>query len=107
MPYNRDAVQWSAENFDSDYELVWWPTTLPTMIVSGSHDRIVVQSLWQPPRFHTGNVIWRVIEGAGHFPWIEQPTAVCDAFREVAQRICAVGRQPVSERSSAANDASR
>jgi pimeloyl-ACP methyl ester carboxylesterase len=87
MTYNQDAVQWSAENFDRDYLLAWWPTTLPTLIVTGSADRIVTQSLWQANRFHTGNVIWRVIADAGHFPWLEQPVAVRNAFDEVAQRI--------------------
>jgi pimeloyl-ACP methyl ester carboxylesterase len=87
MPYNREAVRWSEANFDRSYQLAWWPTTLPTLIVSGSEDRVVTQSLWQSERFHTENVIRRVITAAGHFPWIEQPAAVRDAFAEVAQRI--------------------
>src|SRR3954468_23265741 len=45
-------------HFDRDYQLAWWPTTLPTLIVSGSADRIVTQSLWQANRFQTDNVIW-------------------------------------------------
>lgn len=87
MPYNVDAVRWSAEHFDRDYRLAWWPTALPTLIVSGSADRIVTQWLWQQERFHNDNVIWRVISEAGHFPWIEQPTAVRDAFAELAARL--------------------
>jgi pimeloyl-ACP methyl ester carboxylesterase len=43
--------------------------------------------LWQQERFHNDNVIWRVISEAGHFPWIEQPTAVRDAFAELAARL--------------------
>lgn len=93
MPYNLGAVQWSAKHFDRDYRLAWWPTTLPTLIVSGSADRIVTQALWQPKRFHTDNVIWRVVPEAGHFPWIEQPDAVRDAFAELARRI-GVNRSP-------------
>jgi len=87
MPYNTRATQWSDANFDRSYQLAWWPTMFPTLIVSGSADRIVAQSLWQAERFHTRNVLWRVITDAGHFPWIEQPGAVRDAFTEVAQRI--------------------
>jgi pimeloyl-ACP methyl ester carboxylesterase len=87
MPYNTRAVQWSDANFDRSYQTAWWPTTLPTLIVSGSADRIVTQSLWQAERFHTQNVIWRVIAEAGHFPWIEQPAAVHAAFAAVTQRI--------------------
>lgn len=87
MPYNTRAAQWSDENFDRSYQTTWWPTTMPTLIVSGSADRIVTQSLWHSERFHTQNVIWRVIAEAGHFPWIEQPAAVRAAFAAVTQRI--------------------
>lgn len=104
MPYNQDAVAWSAENFDRAYRSAWWPTSLPTLIVSGSEDRIVTQSLWQPSRFRTANVIWRVIADAGHFPWVEQPAAVRDAFGALAR---AIAYQPVTERSSDSNDAVR
>ncbi|WP_205873182.1 alpha/beta fold hydrolase [Mycobacterium camsae] len=87
MPFNVDAVRWSADHFDRDYRLAWWPTTLPTLILSGSADRIVTQSLWQPERFHHNNVLWRVISEAGHFPWIEQPAAVRDAFTEFSRSL--------------------
>ncbi|WP_253861714.1 alpha/beta fold hydrolase [Mycobacterium asiaticum] len=87
MPYNVDAVRWSAENFDRDYQSAWWPTSVPTLIVSGASDRVVIQSLWRPILFQTPNVTWRVIADAGHFPWIERPGAVRDAFAEVAERI--------------------
>ncbi|EUA88997.1 alpha/beta hydrolase family protein [Mycobacterium ulcerans str. Harvey] len=87
LPYNTGATQWSDANFDRSYRLAWWPTRLPTLIVSGAADRIVTQSLWQTERFQAHNVIRRVIAEAGHFPWIEQPVAVRDAFTEVAERI--------------------
>jgi pimeloyl-ACP methyl ester carboxylesterase len=87
MPYNSHPVQWSEANFDHTYQLTWWPTQLPTLIVSGSADRIVTQTLWQNKRFHTPNTLWRVITDTGHFPWIEQPTAVHDAFAALTQRI--------------------
>lgn len=89
MPYNKDAERWSDANFDHDYELAWWPMVLPTLIVSGAADRVVTQALWEAPRFWARNVIRRVIADAGHFPWIEQPAAVRDAFAELAQRISA------------------
>jgi pimeloyl-ACP methyl ester carboxylesterase len=87
MACNQDAVRWSAQNFDRNYQFAWWSTTLTILIVSGSADRIVTQWLWQANRFHTDNVIWCVIADAGHFPWIEQPVAVRNAFAEVTQRI--------------------
>lgn len=87
LPYNSQAAQWSAANFDHHYQLAWWPTTLPTLIVSGSADRVVNQSLWQAKRFRTPNAIWRIIAEAGHFPWVEQPAAVHDAFAALTEQI--------------------
>jgi pimeloyl-ACP methyl ester carboxylesterase len=80
MPYNLAAVEWSDQHFDHTYELKWWPKELPTLILSGSHDRIVEQRYWDDTRFAGENVVWRTIENAGHFPWIEQPDAVRRAF---------------------------
>jgi pimeloyl-ACP methyl ester carboxylesterase len=53
---------------------------VPTLIVSGSEDRIVTQRLWDDTRFAGANVIRREIAGGAHFPWIERPDAVRAAF---------------------------
>ncbi len=87
MPYNLAAVEWSDRHFDHDYESKWWPTDLPTLILSGSHDRIVEQSFWDNARFAGENVLWLTIEGGGHFPWIEQPIAVRKAFTAFVARL--------------------
>jgi pimeloyl-ACP methyl ester carboxylesterase len=87
MPYNRAAVAWSEENFDFTYESTWWPATLPTMIVSGGSDRIVDQSLWDEPRFEGVNVVRRTIGGGAHFPWIERPEALREAYSAFADRL--------------------
>jgi pimeloyl-ACP methyl ester carboxylesterase len=96
MPYNLAAVEWSERNFDHTYELKWWPTELPTLILSGSRDRIVEQSLWDDARFAHENVMRLTIEDAGHFPWIEQPSAVRKAFAAFVakhpQRIAHAGK---------------
>jgi pimeloyl-ACP methyl ester carboxylesterase len=87
MPYNRAAVDWSDREFDHDYAAAWWPQALPVLIVSGGEDRIVDQSLWDAARFDGANVIRRTIKGAAHFPWVERPEAVRQAFRELAARL--------------------
>jgi pimeloyl-ACP methyl ester carboxylesterase len=87
MPYNSAAVAWSEANFDHVYRASWWPTRMPVLRLAGSDDRIVWQGGWDDPRFQTPNVIERIIEGAGHFPWIENPQAVRAAFAELALRI--------------------
>jgi pimeloyl-ACP methyl ester carboxylesterase len=80
MPYCAAAVIWSDENFDHSYRAAWWPERLPTLILAGEEDRIVWQGGWDEPRFNGANVARMAIEGAGHFPWIENPGAVSAAF---------------------------
>ena len=87
MPYNGPAVDWSDANFDDTYAAAWWPQTLPTLIISGEDDRIVWQSAWDAPRFQGANVMRRTIAGGAHFPWIERPGAVRDAFAAFASRL--------------------
>lgn len=87
MPYNSAAVDWSDKHFDHSYRARWWPETLPTLRIAGEEDRIVWQGGWDEPRFQTANVIARTIPRAGHFPWIENPAAVREAFAALAERI--------------------
>lgn len=87
LPYNVAAVEWSEQAFDDTYAATWWPEALPVLIISGDDDRIVTQSLWETPRFQGANVLHRVIEGGAHFPWIERPGDVREAFHDLADRI--------------------
>ena len=87
MPYNSAAVDWSDAHFDHVYEARWWPADMPVLRLAGAEDRIVWQGGWDEPRFHTPNVLDRLIPGAGHFPWIENPGAVREAFADFARRI--------------------
>jgi pimeloyl-ACP methyl ester carboxylesterase len=89
MPYNGLAIAWSARNFDETYTSAWWPQTIPTLIVSGADDRIVWQGAWEEPRFQGGNVMHRTIQSGAHFPWIENPQSVQQAFGELAAKVIA------------------
>jgi pimeloyl-ACP methyl ester carboxylesterase len=84
MPYNRLAVEWSDRHFDRDYVAAWFPTALPTLVLSGSADRIVDQRLWDDPRFRGPHVHRVVVDGGAHFCWIERPRAVREAFAGLA-----------------------
>lgn len=79
-PYNPAAVAWSDAHFDHDYAAAWWPRQTPTLIVSGAQDRIVVQHLWDDPRYRGPHVTRAVIDGAAHWPWIDRPAQVATAF---------------------------
>lgn len=87
MPYSAAAVDWSDAHFDPVYRARWWPRTLPVLRLAGAEDRIVWQGGWADPRFQTANVLDRTISGAGHFPWIENPMEVRQAFQAFAARL--------------------
>lgn len=87
MPYCRAAVDWSDASFDDVYQAAWWPAETPTLILGGAQDRIVWQGLWDEARFQGANVTRAVIPDAAHFPWIENPAAVREAFAAFAARL--------------------
>jgi pimeloyl-ACP methyl ester carboxylesterase len=77
------------------YISTWWPQTIPTLIVSGADDRIVWQGAWEEPRFRGNIVMHRTIEGGAHFPWIENPHAVQQAFSELAAKVVSTPREAI------------
>ncbi|MFB7056032.1 alpha/beta fold hydrolase [Streptomyces vinaceus] len=95
LPYCHDAVAWADANFDDAYQARWKPESgsLPTLIVSGSEDHVVDQSLWQEDAaFDRSHVLKRTIQGGGHFPWIENPQAVRRAFADLTDLMQRSGR---------------
>jgi pimeloyl-ACP methyl ester carboxylesterase len=89
MPYNQAAVAWSDSHFDDVYQARWWPDSIPTLILSGAEDRIVLQTLWDSwlPASQSQNVLHRTVPNAGHFPWFEEPSKVRSAFQELAANV--------------------
>ncbi|MGI3786000.1 MAG: alpha/beta fold hydrolase, partial [Janthinobacterium lividum] len=80
LPYNSAAFEWDAAHADQSRLAAWWPVSLPTLIISGTEDRIVDQDLWDDPYYQGDHVQHVRIDDAGHLPWIDQPQAVGDAF---------------------------
>ncbi|MEV7420635.1 alpha/beta hydrolase [Streptomyces sp. NPDC089919] len=83
LPYCHEAVAWAETRFDEDYRARWTPQEagLPTLVVSGAEDHVVDQGLWRDaPGFHGPRVLHRTVPDAGHFPWIEAPAPVREAF---------------------------
>ncbi|MEJ8858918.1 alpha/beta hydrolase [Variovorax robiniae] len=97
MPYNSAAVQWSDANFDHSYKAAWWPTDIPVLRLWGDNDRIVSQRGWSDLAYNTPNLMAREIPDAGHFPWIENPSAVARAFREFASQLLASAETAFTE----------
>ena len=100
MPYCSAAVEWSEAHFDHVYRLAWWPGALPVLVMAGAQDRIVWQGGWNDAAFRTPNALFRTIPDAGHFPWVENPTAVAEAFLDLAARLDSTGDAVDAVRSS-------
>ncbi|WP_426162809.1 alpha/beta fold hydrolase [Sandarakinorhabdus sp. DWP1-3-1] len=58
---------------------------MPVLVLAGTDDRIVSQHGWEDPRSHTPNAV--PIIGGGHFPWIENPSMVRDAFKHLELQV--------------------
>jgi pimeloyl-ACP methyl ester carboxylesterase len=93
MPYNEPAVAWSDEHFDRTYRAAWIPEVVPTLIISGSDDRIVAQALWNDDRYRQGPITRAIIKGGAHFPWIENPAGVKDALQTFASKLASSNTQ--------------
>lgn len=73
----RPAVWWLNKSDDINYSAQWIPQHVPTLIVGGTRDLITPISLFkQDKRFARDNIKIVEIDGAGHFPWLEEPQAV-------------------------------
>ncbi|WP_256106549.1 alpha/beta fold hydrolase [Streptomyces sp. ODS05-4] len=86
LPYCHDAAAWADAHFDDTYQARWKPGSdgPAALIVSGAEGRVVDQSLWHDDdAFSHPRVLRRAIEGAGHFPWIENPQEVRAAFADL------------------------
>lgn len=85
VPTNfRAAVWWLKKAVEINFNAVWAPCKIPTLILGGSEDCITPFSIFaQDARFHKENIILKKIANAGHFPWIENMQAVEDAFRHL------------------------
>lgn len=82
LPYNHEACQWSEQHFDQSYQAKWVPQTIPTLILCGDQDRITPPRLFaEAEQFHRDNIEIKLIKDAGHFPWIENPADIAEAFK--------------------------
>jgi pimeloyl-ACP methyl ester carboxylesterase len=81
-PFNFYASPWWYKKAqESNFSAKWVPQAVPTLIIGGTEDCICPVSLFQEDkRFHRSNVVQKVIEGAGHVPWVEEPETVKQIF---------------------------
>lgn len=82
LPYNYETCQWSEMHFDSTYQSKWIPQKIPTLIMAGEEDLVTPLQLFEKDKkFCRDNITFKSIKNAGHFPWIENPSAVAKEFK--------------------------
>jgi pimeloyl-ACP methyl ester carboxylesterase len=87
LPYNYETCQWSEKQFDRTYQAKWIPKTIPTLILAGEMDLVTPLKLFQnDKRFSRENILIKSIKAAEHFPWIENPAEVAEAFNMYANQ---------------------
>ncbi|HEX4839698.1 MAG TPA: alpha/beta hydrolase [Rhabdochlamydiaceae bacterium] len=88
LPYNHEAYQWSDKHFDSTYQAKWVPQKIPALIMAGKEDLVTPLQLFKKEKtFCRDNIKFRSIKNAGHFPWIENPSAVVKEFKAYAKQL--------------------
>jgi pimeloyl-ACP methyl ester carboxylesterase len=81
LPYNYETCQWSEKHFDRTYQAKWVPQKIPALIMAGEEDIVTPLQLFEKEnRFYQDNITFKSIKNAGHFPWIENPSAIAKAL---------------------------
>ena len=87
LPYNYESCEWSAQHFDQTYQAKWIPQMVSTLILAGEEDLITpLKYFEEDKRFCRDNISLKSIKRAGHFPWIENPVEVANAFSAYAKQ---------------------
>lgn len=77
LPYNDEAFMWVRDHFHPDFHPSFVPAKIPTLLLTGSLDAITPFANFEgTPYLDRSNIIAHVIEGASHFPWLENPEEV-------------------------------
>jgi pimeloyl-ACP methyl ester carboxylesterase len=89
LPFPFAAAVWCQTKLAAiNYNATWVPQKLPMLIVSGTEDYICPYTLFtNDRRFHRPNIMTTILDGAGHFPWIEKPLEIYQAFKDFVKQI--------------------
>lgn len=87
-PLSQGPLEWANQSFLLNYRERWVPQNLTTLILGGDKDYRTPFDLFKnDKRFKRDNIRLHEIEEAGHFPWIEQPDAVKQAFTNFSKSL--------------------
>lgn len=91
VPFQYRAAVWGqVKAIEGKFLAKWVPEKVPTLIIGGKYDCICPFSLFKnDQRFYRKNIKLLLIEDAGHCPWVENPQALREAFKEFISQVAA------------------
>jgi len=79
---------WYTEGHKQYTKITWIPEKVPVLIVGANHDFVTPSTIFkQDARFNRANIKMIDIPDAGHFPWVEKPLLVKEAFKMFSENI--------------------
>ena len=79
----KPALWWIQTAVKMSFNAKWVPEQVKTLIIGGDHDVMTPFSLFQnDKRFHRENIKMKLINDAGHCPWIEKPAEVLELIKD-------------------------
>jgi pimeloyl-ACP methyl ester carboxylesterase len=79
---------WLTEGAKQYTTIRWIPEQVPSLILGGTHDFVTPFSGFEKDRrFHRKNIELVSVPYAGHFPWVEQPHVISEAFNSFLNHI--------------------
>jgi RimJ/RimL family protein N-acetyltransferase/pimeloyl-ACP methyl ester carboxylesterase len=77
LPFNDEAFKWGRDHFHPEFHPTYLPKKTPTLILNGEKDlRTPISSFQETPYIDRRNILIHSIEGAAHFPWLDDSQAV-------------------------------
>lgn len=84
--FNSESYHYAIENFYADYQCQWHPK-IPTMTIASEEDFICPPQIFiQDKQFQAKNIMNKLINKAGHCPWILNFEDLQRSFDEYVQR---------------------
>ncbi len=89
LPFQyQPAVWWQRKAIEINLNAKWIPQNVPTLIINSTHDCICPYTLFaKDRRFDRPNIEKKIIQEAGHMPWVEKPEEVKSAFHNFVERL--------------------
>ncbi len=73
LTYHHQAFDWAQQTFHPNYQYQWVPDNLPCLIIASKDDHITPHdAFYNDTQFHTKNITHQLINGASHFPWMDE-----------------------------------